>query len=113
MMAYSKAFREGLEDAVEKARWRVVTHLKAHLTPHPEDSPATRGELSKMLVVLHDCIENFITEVVGYLEPELARAKAGGGAAAAKTVARARPTPKAPARAATGRKAVTARRRKR
>jgi hypothetical protein len=112
-MAYSKAFREGLEDAVAKARWRVVTHLKSHLTPHPEDSPATRGELSKMLVVLHDCIENFITEVVGYLEPEVARPKAGGGAAAAKPAAKGRPKPKARARSASGRKAVAAKRRRR
>ena len=104
-MAYSKAFREGLEDAVAKARWRVVTHLKSHLTPHPEESPATRGELSKMLVVLHDCIENFITEVVGYLEPEVAGAKTGGGAAA-KTSAKPSPKPKARPRASTRRKAA-------
>ena len=111
-MAYSKAFREGLEDAVDKARWRVVTHLKAHLTPHPEESPATRGELSKMLVVLHDCIENFITEVVGYLEPELARPKVGGGAAAAKTAAR--PSKKAKRRpaAASARRPAAKRRRR-
>ena len=102
-MAYSKAFREGLEDAVAKARWRVVTHLRSHLTPHPEESPATRGELSKMLVVLHDCIENFITEVVGYLEPEVAGAKAGGGAAA-KPPGKAAPKPKARARASSRRK---------
>ena len=111
-MAYSKAFREGLEDAVAKARWRVVTHLKSHLTPHPEDSPATRGELSKMLVVLHDCIESFITEVVNYLEPELARAKAGAGGAAAKTAAKAGPKPKVQARASSGRKAAAKRRRR-
>ena len=110
-MAYSKAFREGLEDAVAKARWRVVTHLKSHLTPHPEESPATRGELSKMLVVLHDCIENFITEVVGYLEPEVAKAKAGGGAVAAKPPGKAAPKPKARARASARRKAATRRRR--
>jgi hypothetical protein len=96
-MAYSKAFREGLEDTVAKARWRVVTHLRSHLTPHPEDSPATRGELSKMLVVLHDCIETFITEVVGFLEPEVAKAKAGGAAAKPAAAAR-RPKPKAAAR---------------
>jgi len=112
-MAYSKAFKEGLEDAVSKARWRVVTHLRSHLTPHPEDSPATRGELSKMLVVLHDCIESFITEVVSYLEPELARAGAGGGAAAAKPAGKGRPKPKARARSASGRKAVAAKRRRR
>jgi hypothetical protein len=110
-MAYSKAFREGLDDAVAKARWRVVTHLKSHLTPHPEESPATRGELSKMLVVLHDCLENFITEVVGYLEPELDRAKARGGGPGASAAA-ARPRPKAKARPASGRKGAAAKRRR-
>ena len=88
-MAYSKAFREGLDDAVAKTRWRVVTHLKSHLTPHPEDSPATRGELSKMLVVLHDCLENFVTEVVSCLERELAGRRASGdGTATAKAPAK-------------------------
>lgn len=111
-MGYSKAFQDGVEDAVAKARWRVVTHLRSHLTPHPEDSPATRGELSKMLVVLHDCIENLITEVVGYLEQELAQPKVGGGAAPrAATTAKARP--KGKARAAAGRKAAAAKRRHR
>ena len=89
-IAYSKAFREGLEDAVAKARWRIVTHLKSHLTPHPEDSPATRGELSRTLVVLHDCLENFVTEVVSCLERELAGRKTGGDGTAA-AVAPAKP----------------------
>jgi hypothetical protein len=111
-MAYSKAFREGLEDAVSKARWRVVTHLRSHLTPHPEDSPATRGELSKMLVVLHDCIENFITEVVTYLEPEVAKAKAGGGGGASKMAAKAPPKPKVKARASSRRKGAAKRRKR-
>ncbi len=82
-MAYSKAFREGLEDAVAKTRWRMETHLRSHLLPHPEDSGATRADLSKSLVVLHDCLESFVTEVVSCLERELAGRKAGGGGAAA------------------------------
>lgn len=103
-MAYSKAFREGLEDAVAKARWRIETHLQAHLLPHPEDSPATRGELSKTLVVLHDCIENFLTEVMNYLEPEVGR----GDSRAKASRASARPAaPRgAPRRRGRGRKAV-------
>ena len=109
-MAYSKAFREGLEDAVQKTRWRVHTHLKSHLTPHPEDSPATRGELSKTLVVLHDCLENFVTEVVNCLERELGRAKArGDGAAAAKAPAK----PGGRSRAAPRKKPAAAKRRRR
>ncbi len=89
-MAYSKAFREGLEDAVAKTRWRMETHLRSHLLPHPEDSGATRADLSKSLVVLHDCLENFITEVVDYLERELAGRRAGGdGVAAAVAPAKA------------------------
>ena len=92
-MAYSKTFREGLEDAVAKMRWRMEVHLRSHLLPHPEDSPATRGELSKALIVLSDCIESFVTEVVNYLEQELARQKAGGGAAP-KAPAKARPAPR-------------------
>lgn len=109
-MAYSKPFREGLEDAVAKTRWRVHTHLKSHLTPHPEDSPATRGELSRTLVVLHDCLENFVTEVVNCLETELGKREAGGGAAGA---AKARAKPKASTRAASARKAAAAKRRRR
>ena len=109
-MAYSKTFREGVEEAVQKTRWRVHAHLKSHLTPQPEDSPATRGELSKTLVVLHDCLENFVTEVVNCLEQELGRLKAGGGAAGA---AKARAKPKAGARAASARKVAAAKRRRR
>ena len=108
-MAYSKTFREGVEDAVQKTRWRVHAHLRSHLTPHPEDGPATRGDLSKTLVVLHDCLENFVTEVVSCLERELGILKAGGGGAGAKTPAK----PKAATRAASARKARAAKRRSR
>ncbi len=107
-MGYSKAFREGLGDAAAKLRWRMEVHLRSHLLPHPEDSPSTRGELSKALVVLADCFENFVTEVAGYLRQELATSKAGGRAA-----------PKPPARAggrsraASRKKPATAKRRRR
>ncbi len=112
-MAYSKAFREGLEDAVAKTRWRMETHLQSHLLPHPEESPATRGDLSKSLVVLHDSLENFVSEVVNYLEQELARQKAGGGPAPTAAAAKAPPRPKAKARPASGRKPSAAKRRRR
>ncbi len=107
-MAYSKAFREGLEDAVAKLRWRMEVHLRSHLLPHPEDSPSTRGELSKALVVLADCVENFVTEVAGYLRQELGTSKAGGGAAAVAP-ARAGGRP----RAASRKKPAAAKRRRR
>jgi len=109
-MAYSKAFREGLEDSVSKLRWRAETHLHAHLTPHPEESPATRGELSKMLVVLTDALENFISEVVGYLEHELGKPQASGGGAAPKGAGTTRPKGKTRAAA---RKPAAAKRRRR
>ena len=112
-MAYSKAFRESLEDSVSKLRWRAETHLHAHLTPHPEESPATRGELSKMLVVLTDALENFISEVVGYLEHELGRPHAGPSGGAAPRAAAGAARPKGKARAVPARKPAGAKRRRR
>ena len=95
-MAYSKAFRDGLEDALEKARWRMEVHFKSHF--HPEERPATLGDLYKSFVVMHDCLENFIAEVVNYLGPELAKATArgggaGGGGGAVRSKARSRRRP--------------------
>jgi hypothetical protein len=75
-MAYSKAFREGLQDALEKARWRMEVHFKSHFVP--EERPATLGDLHKSFVVMHDCLENFISEIVNYLESELGRGAARG-----------------------------------
>jgi hypothetical protein len=91
-MAYSKAFRDGLQDAMEKARWRMEVHFKSHF--HPEERPATLGDLYKSLVVMHDCLENFVGDVVNYLGPELAKATArGGGGGAARPKARSRRRP--------------------
>ncbi len=73
-MPYSKAFRKGLQDALEKARWRMEVHFKSHF--QPEERPATLGDLYKSFVVMHDCLENLIAEIVNYLEPEVAKAKA-------------------------------------
>ncbi len=84
-MGFSKAFREGLDDAVAKTRWRMGTHLQSHLLPHPEESGATRADLSKSLVVLHDCLENFVTEIVNCLEAELGRGNARGKTSGAST----------------------------
>lgn len=100
-MAYSKAFREGLEDAVSKARWRMETHFKSHF--RPEENPATLGDLHKSLVVMHDCLENFITEVVNYLEGEIGRLRADGRGALKAAAMSPRPRPRARVRPASGR----------
>lgn len=104
-MAYSKGFRAGMDDAVAKVRWRIHSHLQTHLKPHPEDSGATRADLMKSLVVLCDCLENFVSEVVGCLENELDRLKAAGAGA--------RPKPKAAAGRGSSRRLPAARRRRR
>src|SRR5574341_307351 len=91
-MPYSKAFRDGLQDAMEKARWRMEVHFKSHF--HPQERPATLGDLYKSFVVMHDCLENLVMEVVNCLGPELAKATAsGGGAGAARSKARSRRRP--------------------
>jgi len=102
-----------MDDAVAKVRWRIHSHLQTHLKPHPEDSGATRGDLMKSLVVLCDCLENFVSEVVGCLENELDRLKAAGGAHAKAAGAGARPKPKAVAGRGSSRRLPAARRRRR
>jgi hypothetical protein len=97
-MPYSRAFREGLQDALEKARWRMEVHFKSHFLP--EERPATLGDLYKSFVVLHDCLENCVTEIVNYLEAELARAKARGDGRANGRGGPARPKARRPRRPA-------------
>jgi hypothetical protein len=73
-MPYSKPFRDGLQDALEKARWRMEVHFRSHF--QTEARQATLGDLHKSFVVMHDCLENLATEIVNYLEAELGRGDA-------------------------------------